>query len=167
VDARSLEPVGWSAERELGRFTEMMADGRLVRLVDDAEGCRLERLTPDGRIDGSTRLEWFPKRVVIGFQPNPSTVTVAAARIDWYNEGPEGSWIYGEWALFLADLDSGRLSEIGEQSVPLRWWYRYGQVRTPLPAGCAAARLFLGEGSSLWRWQPEGGDMKPVVRGRE
>ena len=163
VDARSLEPVGWSAEQELGRFTEMMEDGRLVRLMDEAEGCRLERLTPDGRIDGSARLVWCPQRAVVGFQPSSSTVTVAASRIDWYNEGPEGSWVYGDWALFLADLDSGRLSEISARSVPLRWWYRYGQVRTPLPAGCAAARLFLTETCALRRWEPETGELVTLV----
>lgn len=163
VDARSLEPVSWSAERELGRGTEMMADGRLVRFTEDEEGCRVERLTPDGRIDGSARLKWCPKRFVIGFQPSSSTVTVAASRTDWGDEEHRWQWWFDDWALLLADLDSGRLSEIAAETVPPRWWYRYGRVATPLPAGCAAARVFLGEGGSLWRWRPQSGDMEPLV----
>jgi hypothetical protein len=164
VDARTLAVIDWSAGRQFAPITEMLADGRLVRFINQDGESWLERLTPDGEIDGRARLPSKPARAVIGFQPTSSTVAVAV-------KGRDGDEDSLRWALLVADLDAGEVREIDEDSVPLRWSYSFGEVTTPLPAGSPAARLFYGDsysgsGSSLWLWDPVRGEKEPVVGSR-
>ena len=165
VDARTLDVVPWSVGREFSPITEMLADGRLVRLANEGDDSWLERLTPEGEVDGRARLPFRPVRAAIGFQPTQSTVWVSACdRADSYRESDS-------WKLLLADLDAGRVREIDRGGFPIRWSYSLGAVTTPLPAGSPSSRLYYGDafsgrGPSLWLWDPETGESVQVVRSR-
>jgi len=158
VDGRTLEPVGWSAGRELGSPVRMLADGRLLRRVDEGDASWLERLTPDGEIDARIRLPGTVRSVVIGAEPTTAAVAVAVS------DREDSDRERGDWLLRLIDLESGEIRELGHglPATPFIW----DVLHTPLPAGSAAARLFLGEGNSLLLWNPVTGRMEPVVRGR-
>ena len=158
VDARTLEPVAWSADQGFGDPVRMLADGRLVRLVRDGEKQRLERLTPDGEIDARVPLPGNPQHVVIGAEPSASDVVVAVTDRDRWDREPQ------DWLLQVADLDTGEVREIG-RGLPAAA-YSWGEVKVPTAEGSPAARLFLGENDSLLLWNPVTGRMEPVVRGR-
>lgn len=172
VDARTLEVVGWFAERDLGSPVAMLEDGRLVRLARDGSTSFVERLTPDGEIDGRVQLLRSPERVVFGSQPSPSTVAITVRLQDG------GGSFFNGWNVLVVDLDAEELREIGANLLPIRVWTGMGSVSTPLPAGCPAARLFFGEepglwlngaqiddiasalgGPAIWEWRPDTGRM--------
>ncbi len=160
VDSRTLVEIPWASEVDFGPVASMLADGRLVRLVNDPGGSRLEVLSPEGVVAGEVHLPRKPKRLMIGFQPTPSTFVVAVS-----DEKPGYQW-FADWNSRLVDLESGEIREIGSGVVPVNWWFRRGSVTQPLPTGCAASRLFIGDGSSLWLWDQVTGRLEPLVGGR-
>lgn len=159
VDARTLEPVEWSRTQVFAPLVEMLADGRLVRLVNKGDESTLERLTPDGEIDGRATLPSKPSHAVVGFEPSPSMVAIAVRDREGIHSGAEG------WRLLLVDLDGGEVREIAQGVLPLRWWYAGGDVVTPLPAGSPATRLLMGDRGSLWLWDPASGETHMLVKG--
>jgi hypothetical protein len=158
LDARTLEAVDWTANRELGGKVRMLADGSLIRLAEEGEEGWLERLTPDGEIRARVRLPDRAHHLVIGAQPTASTVYVA------WSSRQEEDIRWEDFQLLLVDLETGKLREIG-RGMPVRYWSWDG-VMPPLPAGSPAARLFFGESDSLLLWDPATDRIEPVVRGR-
>lgn len=160
VDGRTLNDIEWAREMDLGPVASMLADGRLIRLVEETGSSRLEVLSPEGIPAGEVPLLQTAKRLAVGFQPTHSTLVVADSE-----DGSGLRW-FDDWVARLVDLETGEIREIGGSMVPATWWYGHTGVTHPLPVGCAASRLLIGNGASLWRWDQATEKLELLVPGR-
>jgi hypothetical protein len=161
VDARSLSEVPWTGSMDLGPVVSMLEDGRIVRVVNEDGTSKIQALSPEGLPVGEVTFPSKPKRLTIGFQPSPSTLIVAVNDSEW------PTYWYTDWQAYLVDLSSGQLKGIADGVVPVSWWVRRGVVSRPLPAGCPASRLFIGEGPSLWMLDQSEERLEALVPGRD
>jgi len=161
LDGRTIEDVSWTRGIDLGPVVSLLADGRLVRVVGDNWNRRLEVFSPDGVVVGGVDLPPGSERVLIGAQPSPTTLVIAAVR-----ESQSSSWPTA-WKSSLVDMETWEIREIGKGYVPSRPGSHYGGIDWPAPVGCLTARLFRGEGASLNLWDPVDGDFEELVAGRD
>jgi len=161
LDGRTFSDIPWASEKDFGPVVSMLADGRLVQLVNEDGGSWLEVISADGSVDGTVHLPRKPERLTFGFQPTPSTLVIFVVDDEW-----TGNWLQDR-KLRLVDLGSGEIRDIANGYLPPRWWNSHGAVGRPLPVGCPASRVFMGEGSSLHLWDPDTGEFEELVSGRK
>jgi len=161
LDGRTIEDVSWTRGIDLGPVVSLLADGHVVRVVGEKWNRRLEVFSPIGVVVGGVDLPPGSERVLIGVQPSPTTLVIAAVR-----ESQSNSWPTA-WKSSLVDLETWEIREIGDGYAPSNLWSQYGGIARPAPGGCPTARLFWGKGASLNLWDPVDGDFEELIEGRD
>ncbi len=88
LDGRTIEDVSWTRGIDLGPVVSLLADGRLVRVVGENWNRRIEVFSPGGVAVGGVDLPPGSERVLIGAQPSPTTLVIAAVRESQSNSWP-------------------------------------------------------------------------------
>jgi len=169
LDALTFTEIPWSAETNLGPVVSMLADGRLVRFSGLEERSAIEVLSPDGVTVARVHLPPGLRLQTFGLQPTSSSLVIVVGEEDagywWY------WWVEASQTL-LVDFEANTTQEIARGAMPLTWKYNLLGLVTPLPAGCPSSRVFvsgfgISEKLELQRWNPDTGDLEPIVPARK
>jgi hypothetical protein len=136
----------------------MLADGRLVHLVQGEGGSTLQVLTSEGVVSNTVQLGLQASWLVFGFQPSPTTLVIATL----VNEGQRTN-SYSDWTSHLVDFATGGIRIIAPEHLPAKWWYSFGEITKPVPVGSPAARLLIGHGRTIRMWDPETDEITPLL----
>jgi hypothetical protein len=157
-DARTGRVLATLVEGEPPRSSSwpaFLADGRIVYATADSSATKFRLFSPDGAILTTIELPAAAK-VFLGGEVAPGKVVAATAPADFHFE--KGSILY------LADLDAGSVRRVAEDLTPVTWFPMWFDAET---AGSEGSKLFYGPGGSLVRFDPETGEKRVLIDGRE
>jgi hypothetical protein len=134
-------------------FSAFLSDGRAVLAAADSTGARVRVFSEEGALLRTIPLPDVP-RILLGPEAAPGRIVIAGRPDNAFWEGA---------ASYLVDADRGTVRKIADDLAPVSWSFL--SVR-PLPAGTEAGKLFYGPRRSLVRLDPETGERRVILEGK-
>jgi hypothetical protein len=136
----------------------LAADGRTVQIRVATGGVWLETRGPQGETVQSWPLPGARSAVIGGLYDRDRVV------VGLHDGDPDTDFDRG-WRSVSVDLESGRVTPIGDDMKPVKAWGLWGRFHPMVENPGPATRLFIGGDRSLMLWDPRLGVLGEVVPG--